>query len=107
MKILFIVSAVLTVLLLAASIMYWGLHASTGEDAARQRAVGLFRWAVVVVLATFNIWIFARVFGAIVEIWFPQWLPKPPVVVQPADEAASEPSAGAEAAEAAASEPSK
>lgn len=92
MKILFIVAAVLTVLLLAASTMYWVLHASTGEDVARQRAVGFFRWAVVVVLGTFNIWIFGRVGGAIIDIWFPEWVHKPPpAVVAPVDEAASEP----------------
>ena len=78
MKWLFIISAVLTVLLLAGSAMFWTLHASTGDDIPRQRAVGLFRWSVVVVLGTFNIWIFTRVGGAIIDIWFPGAPPPPP-----------------------------
>jgi hypothetical protein len=85
MKVVFIVAAVLTVLLLAASAMYWVLHASTGEDVARQRAVGFFRWAVVIVLGAFNIWIFGRVFGAIRDIWFPDPTP-PPAITAPAEE---------------------
>ena len=99
MKVVFIVAAVLTVLLLAASMLYWTLHASTGEDVARQRAVGFFRWAVVVVLGTFNIWIFGRVGTASGEVWFPELIYKPPVVVAPLEEGDAEP--------AAASEPSK
>ncbi|MBE7417513.1 MAG: hypothetical protein HS128_07090 [Ideonella sp.] len=81
MTILFIVGAVLLVLCLAASAMYWSVYAGTGEDVARQRAVGFFRWAVVVVLGTFNIWIFTRVGGALYEIWFPPPPPPPPVLI--------------------------
>jgi hypothetical protein len=81
MKWVFIISGVLTVLTLAASVMYWMLHASTGEDIARQRAVGFFRWAVVIVLGTFNIWIFTRVGGAIKDIWFPSPPPPPPAMI--------------------------
>ena len=81
MKWVFIISAVLVVLTLAASVMYWSLHASTGEDVARQRAIGFFRWAVVIVLATFNIWIFVRVGGAIKDIWFPSPPPPPPALI--------------------------
>lgn len=81
MKWLFIASAVLTVLLLAGSMMFWTLHASTGADVPRQRAVGLFRWAVVIVLGTFNIWIFTRVGGAIKDIWFPSAPPPPPALI--------------------------
>jgi hypothetical protein len=77
MKFIFIVSAVLIVLTLAASALYWSVHLGTGEDIARQRAVGFFRWSVVIMLATFNIWIFVRVGGAIKDIWFPA--PPPPV----------------------------
>jgi hypothetical protein len=78
MKWLFITSTVLTLLLLGGSAMFWTLHASTGADVPRFRAVGLFRWAVVVVLGTFNIWIFTRVGGAIIDIWFPGAPPPPP-----------------------------
>ena len=78
MKWLFITSTVLTLLLLGGSVMFWTLHASTGADVPRLRAVGLFRWAVVIVLGTFNIWIFTRVGGAIIDIWFPGAPPPPP-----------------------------
>lgn len=81
MKWVFIISAVLTVLTLAASVMYWTLHASTGEEVARQRATGMFRWTVVIVLATFNIWIFTRVGGALKDIWFPSAPPPPPALI--------------------------
>lgn len=101
MKYVFIVAAVLTVLLLAASAIYWVLYASTAEEIARSRAVGLFRFAVVIVLGTFNIWIFGRVGGAIKDIWFPNTTP--PAVVKPVDDAASAPESSAEPA----SEPSR
>jgi hypothetical protein len=97
MKWLFVLSAVLTVLLVAGSAMFWTLHASTGADVPRQRAVGLFRWATVVVLGTFNIWIFTRVGGAIIDIWFPTQPPPPPVLIdgqlpgRPPPEEAGEP----------------
>ena len=47
---------------------------------ARSRAVAFFRFAVVIVLGTFNIWIFARVGGALKDIWFPT----PPAAAAPA-----------------------
>lgn len=81
MTYIFIASAVFTVLTLAASVMYWSLHAATGEDTARLRAVGFFRWSVVIVLATFNIWIFTRVGGAIKDIWFPTPPPPAPALI--------------------------
>lgn len=88
MKYVFWTSAVLTLLTLAPSVMYWVLYFSTNEDVARQRAVALFRFSVVIVLGTFNIWIFGRVGGAIKDIWFPS----PPAVVAPAVEAEPPPS---------------
>jgi hypothetical protein len=81
MKFIFIASVVLTLITLGISGLYWGVFASTGEDVARKRAVGAFRWAVVIVLATFNIWIFTRVGGAIKDIWFPPPPPPPPVLI--------------------------
>lgn len=78
MKIVFWVSAVLVVLTLAASALYWSVYAGTGEDAARKRAVGFFRWAVVVVLGNFNIWIFTRIIGTLISMWFPGTAPPPP-----------------------------
>ena len=53
----------------------------TDEQVARLRAVGFFRWAMVVVLATFNIWIFTRVGGALKDIWFPAQPPPPPALI--------------------------
>jgi hypothetical protein len=78
MKVIFIISAVLIVATLAASALYWSVYAGTGEELALKRAVGFFRWTVVVVLGTFNIWIFTRVGGAIIDIWFPSAPPPPP-----------------------------
>jgi hypothetical protein len=83
MKFIFITSAVLTLLALGASGLYWSVFMGTGEQVARQRAIGFFRWAVVIVLATFNVWIFARVGGAIKDIWFPSPPPPPPAVEAP------------------------
>src|SRR5262245_161139 len=71
MTFVFITGTVLLVLTMAASGLYWSVYAGTGEEVARKRAVGFFRWGVVIVLATFNIWIFTRVGGAIKDIWFP------------------------------------
>lgn len=79
MKIVFWTGAVLTILTLAPSALYWVLFLSTNEPVARQRAVGFFRFSVVIVLGMFNIWIFGRVVGAIKDIWFSS--PAPPPVL--------------------------
>ena len=76
MKIVYWISLVLVVLTLAPSILFWMLYLSTGEVTARSRAVNMFHWCKVVVLGTFNIWIFGRVFDAIRDIWFSA--PPPP-----------------------------
>lgn len=81
MSYLFIIGTVVIVLSLAASAMFWSVFAGTGEQVARLRAVGFFRWAMVVALAMFNIWIFARVGGAIKDIWFPTLPPPPPALI--------------------------
>lgn len=81
MKYLFVTSGVLFLLTLAASGMYWSVYMGTGEDIAHKRAIGFFRWGVVVLLATFNIWIFTRVGGAIKDIWFPSPPPPPPALI--------------------------
>jgi hypothetical protein len=80
-NVVFIVSAILIVLTLAGSALYWSVFAGTGEQIARQRAVGFFRWSVVIMLATFNIWIFTRVGGAIKDIWFPSPPPPAPALI--------------------------
>ena len=81
MTYVFILSAVLIVLTLAASALYWSVYAGTGENVARLRAVSFFRWTVVIVLGTFNIWIFTRVGGAIKDIWFPSPPPPTPALI--------------------------
>jgi len=81
MTFLLIASTVLTVFTLGASALFWSVYAGTGENVARLRAVGFFRWAVVIVLGTFNIWIFTRVGGAIKDIWWPQAPPPPPALI--------------------------
>lgn len=70
MKVVYWISLVLLVLTLAPSILFWMLYMSTGEVTARTRAANMFHWCKVVVLGTFNIWIFGRVFDAIRDIWF-------------------------------------
>lgn len=47
------------------SAIFFMLHIATGEHVPRQRAVALYRWAVVAVLTTFNIWVFKRVIDGI------------------------------------------
>ena len=81
MTFIYIAATVLLVLSLAASALYWSVYAGTGEQTARLRAVGFFRWAVVIMLAIFNIWIFTRVGGAIKDIWFPSPPPPAPVLI--------------------------
>ena len=81
MKWVFILGAVLMLATLGISAMFWSVYAGTGEDIARRRAVAAFRWCVVVVLGTFNIWIFTRVGGAIKDIWFPSAPPPPPALI--------------------------
>jgi len=81
MTYVFILSAVLIVLTLAASALYWSVYAGTGEYVARLRAESFFRWTVVIVLGTFNIWIFTRVGGAIKDIWWPAAPPPPPALI--------------------------
>ena len=81
MTYLLIASTVLTLLTLAGSALYWSVYAGTGEQVARLRAVGFFRWAVVIVLGTFNIWIFTRVGGALKDIWWPTPPAPPPALI--------------------------
>jgi len=81
MTVIYITSVVLLALTLGASALYWSVFAGTGEQVARLRAVAFFRFAVVIVLGTFNIWIFTRVGGAIIDIWFPAPPPPPPALI--------------------------
>ena len=69
MKVLFWISGVLTVMLAVPSLFFFALHLSTGEPVPLVRAKALYRWVVVVVLGTFNIVIFTRVFQGLRAIW--------------------------------------
>jgi hypothetical protein len=61
MKVLFWISGVLVAALALLSVFFFLLHLATGEPVPLARAKALYRWAVVVVLGTFNIVIFGRV----------------------------------------------
>ncbi len=65
MKFLFWTAGVLLVLTALPSAFFFALHISTGEPVPLARARALYRWAVVVVLGTFNIAIFSRVIAGI------------------------------------------
>lgn len=65
MKFLFWTSGILLVPLLGTSAFFFSLYLGTGEEVPRKRAVALYRWAVVLVLGTFNIWIMGRVIDGI------------------------------------------
>ena len=70
MTTLFWCALVLLVLILVPTVLFFALHLSTGEPVPLARAKALYRWAVVVVLGTFNIWIFTRVFQGLKAIFF-------------------------------------
>ena len=65
MTFLFWTAGVLLVLTAVPSALFFVLHLSTGEPVPLTRARALYRWAVVVVLGTFNIAIFSRVIAGI------------------------------------------
>ena len=69
MSALFWISGVLAVLLAVPSAFFFALHLSTGETPPLVRAKALYRWIVVVVLGTFNIVIFTRVFEGLRALW--------------------------------------
>lgn len=65
MKVLYWLCGILFTLTSVSSAVFFFLHISTGEHVPRERAVAFYRWAVVVALATFNIWVFKRVIDGI------------------------------------------
>ena len=69
MKVLFWISGVLALMLAVPALFFFALHLSTGEPVPLVRAKALYRWVVVVVLGTFNIVIFTRVFEGLRAIW--------------------------------------
>ena len=68
MTVLYWLAGILLLLFLLASAVFFVLYLGTGENIPRQRAVMFFRWGVLVVLTTFNIVVFKRVFGAIRDL---------------------------------------
>ncbi len=65
MKFVFWTAAIALLPLLGTSAFFYSLYLGTGEHVPRLRAVALWRWSVVLVLGTFNIWVFERVFQGI------------------------------------------
>lgn len=62
---LFWIAGVVLALTGAAALMFYLLHIGSGEPVPLARAKALYRWCIVIVLATFNIWIFGRVIDGI------------------------------------------
>ena len=62
MKYLFIIGAIVLACTAIPAAVFFGLHISTGEPVPLVRAKALYRWSVVVVLGTFNLWVFHRVY---------------------------------------------
>jgi hypothetical protein len=65
MKYLFWTTGILLIPLLGSAAFFYSLYLGTGEEVPRLRAKALYRWSVVLVLGTFDIWIFARVIDGI------------------------------------------
>ena len=65
MKPLYWLALILLVLTSLSSAFFYVLYLGSNEPVPLQRAKALYRWSVVVVLATFNLWIFGRV----IEAW--------------------------------------
>ena len=63
--ILFWIGGVLLALTGGAAALFFALHISTGEAVPLARAKAFYRWSVVVVLGTFNLWIFGRVIAGL------------------------------------------
>lgn len=62
---LFWIGGILLALTAATSALFFALHISTGEPVPLVRAKAFYRWSVVVLLGTFNLWIFGRVFAGL------------------------------------------
>jgi hypothetical protein len=62
-------AGILLVLTAAPALLFFVLHLATGEAVPLARAKAFWRWAVVVVLGTFDIAIFTRVFQGLWAIW--------------------------------------
>ncbi len=66
---LFWIAGVLLALTASTSALFFALHLSTGEPVPLARAKAFYRWSVVVVLGTFDIWIFGRIIAGIRALW--------------------------------------
>lgn len=65
------VPVVLVGLTLFSSAFFFVLHLSTNEQVPLHRARILWRWTVVLVLGSFDLWIFTRVVQGLIFIWWP------------------------------------
>ena len=65
MTVVYWICGILFVVLASSSALFFMLHIASGEHVPRERSVALFHWTKVVVLATFNIWVFKRVIDGI------------------------------------------
>ncbi len=65
MKFLYWLCGILFTLMASGSVVFFVLGLTTGEIVPQQRARSLYRWATVIALATFNLWVFKRVFDGL------------------------------------------
>lgn len=70
MTVLFWIAAGLLLLVGVPGAISFAAYLSTGEPVPLARAKAAWRWAVVIVLGTFNIIVFKRVVEGIRAIWF-------------------------------------
>jgi len=68
MKFVFWISGLLLVPLVGSTLVFFGLYLGSGDEEQRLRSVRFYRWSVVVVLGTFNIWIFTRVIQSLISL---------------------------------------
>ena len=68
MKWVFWISGLLLLPLATTMLVFFGLYIAHGDDLYKERATIFYRWSVVVVLGTFNIWIFTRVIRGIWDL---------------------------------------
>jgi hypothetical protein len=66
---LFWIAGILLAVTLSAAGFFFALHLGTNEHVPLQRARLFWRWSVVVLLGTFDWWIFSRIFTSLRELW--------------------------------------
>ena len=66
---LYWIAGVLGVVTLSISGFFFALHLGTNEMVPLERARIFWRWTVVIVLGSFDWWIFSRVFEGLRALW--------------------------------------